>query len=478
MYLDHHKEHSFFDALLYHPLNAFACVNLLLDTNGVYLVVPWVRRSSQKQKAEEFQQKTGGLSLAEVTAVATRVSMAVEEKQGSSSKIRAQSGLRSSIFHDMPDDLGEDNFVEVLNAVGDTFEALLLASQADSPRVRCAVLRVAIQPLSEAGPSKLLQLLPLILPQLLLVKAKVISAESLAAVATSRRAGGLIREVCQSASYASSSMTGTTGTQSQSLNSDPFNVRAEELAMQDCSLGVEVRRMWSEQELVRSFGGRMSPGTPDGMFETWDGRLTCVQVVRVPLVREADTSAMQHTLTQTILAKVVKSQTWLRFVHVMPHDFIIYCWLPYRIPDEVSQHVDVLMSNLRKLDARFSVRLRLPAEPDAIFPALFASNYEERLRLRSRSLSETDVSTFLEGDHQNEDDDDVCEWDITWNWSEEGDPELGEDEPLGSPDSQPSEGQEDQVYAAERKGSSPQDSPLAEPEEVVLEWTLTWDDNG
>mmetsp|Transcript_124260 Transcript_124260/g.175263 ORF Transcript_124260/g.175263 Transcript_124260/m.175263 type:complete len:273 (+) Transcript_124260:275-1093(+) len=271
-----------------------------------------------------------------------------------------------------------------------------------------------------------------------------------------------------------------TGTQRlNSLNSDPFNVRAEELAMQDCSLGEEVRRMWSEQELVRSFGGRMSPGTPDGMFETWDGRLTCVQVVRVPLVKEADTSAMQHTLTQTILAKVVKSQTWLRFVHVMPHDFIIYCWLPYRIPDEVSQHVDVLMSNLRKLDARFSVRLRLPAEPDAIFPALFASNHEERLRLRSRSLSETDVSTFLEGEHQNEDDDEVCEWDISWDWSEEdGDPDLGEDEPLGSSDSQPSEGQEGQVYAAERKGSSPEGSPLAEPEEFVLEWTLTWDDNG
>lgn len=168
MYLDHHKQHSFMDALLYHPLNTFAFVNLLIQLVLVYLVVPWVRRSSQKQKAEEFQQKTGGLSLAEVTAVATRVSMAVEEKQGSSSKMRAESGLRSSIFHDMPDELGEDSFVEVLNAVGDTFEALLLASQADSPRVRCAVLRVAIQPLSEAGPSKLLQLLPLILPQLLL----------------------------------------------------------------------------------------------------------------------------------------------------------------------------------------------------------------------------------------------------------------------------------------------------------------------
>ena len=54
--------------------------------------------------------------------------------------------------------------------------------------------------------------------------------------------------------------------------------------MADCCLGLEIRRTWSEQELVRSFGGRMPPGTPDGMFETWDGTLTCVQVVRVPLV--------------------------------------------------------------------------------------------------------------------------------------------------------------------------------------------------
>ena len=30
------------------------------------------------------------------------------------------------------------------------------------------------------------------------------------------------------------------------------------------------------------------------------------------------------------------------------------------------------------------------------------------------------MSTFLEGDYQNEDDDDeACEWDITWDWSEE-----------------------------------------------------------
>ena len=34
------------------------------------------------------------------------------------------------------------------------------------------------------------------------------------------------------------------------------------------------------------------------------------------------------------------------------------------------------------------------------------------------------MSTFLEGEHQNEDDDEVCEWDITWDWSEEASPLL------------------------------------------------------
>ena len=35
-----------------------------------------------------------------------------------------------------------------------------------------------------------------------------------------------------------------------------------------------------------------------------------------------------------------------------------------------------------------------------------------------------------------------------------------------------------QVHAAELNGSFLQEAPLAEPEEFVLEWTLTWDDNG
>lgn len=200
------------------------------------------------------------------------------------------------------------------------------------------------------------------------------------------------------------------------LNSDPFNLRAEEMAMQDCCLGLEIRRTWSEQELVRSFGGQMPPGTPDGMFETWDGTLTCVQVVRVPLVRGVDDAALQHTLTQTILCKVVKSQTWLRYSSAAPSEFIIFCWLPFSVNEAVNRHVNMLMENVRVLDHRFSVRLRLPAEPGTIFPALFASNYDWS---RSPSLSESDVSSFVDGECGGADDEDEsCEWDITWDWDE------------------------------------------------------------
>mmetsp|Transcript_67401 Transcript_67401/g.82601 ORF Transcript_67401/g.82601 Transcript_67401/m.82601 type:complete len:269 (-) Transcript_67401:83-889(-) len=195
------------------------------------------------------------------------------------------------------------------------------------------------------------------------------------------------------------------------------------MAMEDCCLGLEIRRTWSEQELVRSFGGQMPPGTPDGMFETWDGTLTCVQVVRVPLVRGADDASLQHTLTQTILCKIVKSQTWLRYSSVSPHEFIIFCWLPFAMADSVRTHVETLMSRVRLLDHRFSARLRLPAEPGSIFPALFACNYD--LSTRSRSLSESDVSTFVDCEGC-ADEEETCDWDITWDWAEAEPTELAE----------------------------------------------------
>lgn len=223
------------------------------------------------------------------------------------------------------------------------------------------------------------------------------------------------------------------------------------MAVADCSLGLEIRRTWSEQELVRSFGGRMPPGTPDGMFETWDGTLTCVQVVRVPLMRGAD-STWEHTLSQTILSKVVKSQTWLGASSIAPHEFVIFCWLPFPVPDSVLKHVDELMLKVRLLDHRFSARLRLPAEPEAIFPALFACN-SDVIMSRSRSLSASDISTFVDG--AVEEDEDMCEWDITWDWCDDAASEAGEDR------------ESCEVCVA-----------IEAVDEFACELCLPWDDNG
>lgn len=201
----------------------------------------------------------------------------------------------------------------------------------------------------------------------------------------------------------------------KSLNADPYNLRAEELALDDCTLGAEVRRTWSEREMVRSFDGRHFPGTPDGMFETWDGALTCVQVVRVPLLRELDLGALKETLAQTVLTKVVKSQQWLAATHVVPHDFVIFCWLPFAVPEDVSEHAEALMRRVRKLDPRFSLRLRVPAQAGSLFPAMFACTTRER-----RRVLESDVSTYTSGDESDEDE--VPSWDITWGWDHDWEP--------------------------------------------------------
>lgn len=190
--------------------------------------------------------------------------------------------------------------------------------------------------------------------------------------------------------------------------------------MAECCRGVEIRRTWCETELVRSFGGKLSPGTPDGMFEAWDGALTCVQVVRVPLIAEMDPVGMQETLARTILTKVVKSQQWLRISHVSPEDFVIFCWLPFTIPIDVAQNAEELMERVQDLDSRFSLRLRVPAEAGALFPALFAySNPCRKPRSstsRCQSVSESDVTCFTGTEDYIDEESEGCEWDITWDW--------------------------------------------------------------
>jgi len=165
----------------------------------------------------------------------------------------------------------------------------------------------------------------------------------------------------------------------------------------------------------------MLPGTPDGMFECWDGALTCVQVVRVPLVAEMSLGEAEEALLQTVLTKVVKSQAWLSATSVMPADFIIFCWLPFQIDPVVVERIEVHMEHIRALDPRFSLRLRVPADAGALFPALFACNYSVEAQ-RSRGHSWSEVATFTGSSEGNSDDEDsFVTWDITWEWDEDVD---------------------------------------------------------
>lgn len=228
--------------------------------------------------------------------------------------------------------------------------------------------------------------------------------------------------------------------------------------MAECTLGVEVRRTWSETEMVCSFGGRHFPGTPDGMFESWEGELTCVQVVRVPLVSQMSVSDMQDTLAGTVLVKVVKSQAWLRATHTVLSDFIIFCWLPFPIPSAVAEHVNEMMSRVHKLDPRFSLRLRVPAKPGALFPTLFAqqmithdSGPDSKRSWSTLTVSESDVSTYT-GDDSSDDEEEPA-WDITWGWELD----FGASEEVEAGPALP---------GSEAEGT--------DDEEFACEWDITW----
>lgn len=212
--------------------------------------------------------------------------------------------------------------------------------------------------------------------------------------------------------------------------------------MEECMREVAVRRTWSETQLVGTFGGHMTPGTPDGKFESWDGVLTYVQVVRAPLVAEMSVIEMSNTLAQTVLSKVVKSKQWLGEERVEVGHFVIFVWLPFAVAEAVAHHAEQLMERLQALDPRFSLTLRVPPNADALFPAQFATSSRKD---KCRALSESDVTTFMENELS--DDDGTLEWDITWNW-----------------DNEP----EDQANTATDDGS-------ASEGEWEFEWDITWD---
>jgi len=174
-----------------------------------------------------------------------------------------------------------------------------------------------------------------------------------------------------------------------SLNHDPFNLRAEELALEDVISDRDVRRTWTEAELVRSFAGQLTPGTPDGMVELWDESVICIQVVRTPILQTMTVEDMKTTLAQTVVAKVVKSQAWLRHSQVMPHEFVIFAWLPFSPDGAVLAHAEALIARVRnEKDSRFTLRLRIPEDVEALFPVLFGTSGPARLK----TFSEDDVS--------------------------------------------------------------------------------------
>jgi len=240
------------------------------------------------------------------------------------------------------------------------------------------------------------------------------------------------------------------------LNMDPYNLYSEELALAECMRGLEIRRVWSEREMVCTFGGQMLPGTPDGMFESWDGVLTCVQVVRVPLLDGMSQEYMHDVIAQTIVTKVVKSQQWLRACRVVSCDFVIFCWLPFLIPESLEIAAEALMQRVRELDERFSLCLRVPAEPGALFPSRFATTTREC----NKTMTESDVCAFTTTGYVSDDDEEELSWDITWSWDED------QDEANSVMDNAVDDGD----FEAEVKSEVD-----ISDEECDVEWDLTWD---
>merc|ERR1712139_119972 len=98
---------------------------------------------------------------------------------------------------------------------------------------------------------------------------------------------------------------------------------------------------------------------------------------------------MKTTLAQTVVAKVVKSQAWLRHAQVLPQEFVIFAWLPFSPNGAVLAHAEALIARVRtEKDSRFTLRLRIPEDVDALFPVLFAVHGPAR----AKTVSEDDVS--------------------------------------------------------------------------------------
>jgi len=183
-------------------------------------------------------------------------------------------------------------------------------------------------------------------------------------------------------------------------------MRAEALAMEECMRGAGVCRTWSEQEMLCSFGGKEVPGTPDFMYEDANGVLTCGQVVRVPILPGMTRTLISETIYCTVLAKLVKSQVWMKSCYIVPQEFIIFLWLPFIIHRRRKRLAEALASQVQSEGWPFHLRFAVPEDSEALFPSMFALC----CKARSRRFSEADLANFDPQDFEEEEE--AVQWDI------------------------------------------------------------------
>merc|ERR1719265_268333 len=87
---------------------------------------------------------------------------------------------------------------------------------------------------------------------------------------------------------------------------------------------------------------------------------------------------------------------------IMPHEFIIFLWLPFQTPEGTGKKAQDLIDRCSQEGWPFRLRVKLPAEPGSLFPLKFAwqrtgreGGAESRSRKHcSKNISEADLSTF------------------------------------------------------------------------------------
>jgi len=200
-------------------------------------------------------------------------------------------------------------------------------------------------------------------------------------------------------------------------------------------------RRWSEQEMVCKFGGAMEAGTPDGMFEDTRGALTCVQVVRAPVLSGMNSEAVRQVVYMTVLGKIWKSIKWMKSARIIPNDFVIFCWVPHLCVQSstrwckasvriarIARHVGVigvaeldcavpakaLIRRVSRSGWPFSLELAVAGEPEALFPVRFGYRHlGHKDRASATQLSEADISAFVPEDFESDSESDgECLFDL------------------------------------------------------------------